>query len=557
MIFDDVIVCLLFIAAEHYATADDHLAEPFFVTTEESSLFQAAYPEIVALHQMEKLEICKAKKKGELEASSIVLLHQREMSLHNILIVSLGKKTTLRECSTENSEVADLLSRLKLQSACETYPDCDSKLDSETAFNNQMLPKNESLSQGPTVAGNVSATVVKNQNVPSVLLITPPQNAERECSSLSAQVDFKNQPVDPYSSSATTDLQLSGIDWEGTSFSMPPKHVNGSDSESDTCSTSVSQHSPLHHKTAEIMPNSNSIKYDQDSPSSVASLVSNRNSPEGQNHLIQKQPAFRAFSMSTNASLQMVKQVVKQVKGVASPKTEFSSSSAQLNASTWETENVLSEKYPQGHESQNPQGVLKTIEIPVQAAPKPIGSSSAASKGLCIGTVESTCSAKVLLRLPLKPTEVFANGEVRKQSGQTAFKSSLKKSVCQNGDSSEDSDDENMKRRKPRKGSKWHRKDNLVLLKDKSYDKRSSHESVLRIKLRREEPEFQVISPDTPGKEHPKLSSIVQVRNSPRPTEPVLSMHYPHLQESGSDSEVWVRSPLPLSQRLKLRMQSH
>lgn len=57
--------CLLCIYPEHFATADDQPVEAVLITTEESSLFQAAYPEIVALYQMEKLEICKEKKKGE------------------------------------------------------------------------------------------------------------------------------------------------------------------------------------------------------------------------------------------------------------------------------------------------------------------------------------------------------------------------------------------------------------------------------------------------------------------------------------------------------------
>lgn len=57
--------CHLCIYPEHFATADDQPVEPFLITIEESSLFQAAYPEIVALYQMEKLEIGKEKKKGE------------------------------------------------------------------------------------------------------------------------------------------------------------------------------------------------------------------------------------------------------------------------------------------------------------------------------------------------------------------------------------------------------------------------------------------------------------------------------------------------------------
>ncbi|KAL8172907.1 UNVERIFIED_CONTAM: hypothetical protein K2H54_032160 [Gekko kuhli] len=111
---------------EHFATADDQSVEPFLITIEESSLFQAAYPEIVALYQMEKLEICKEKKKGKK--------------------AKLKKKEDL----AADGEVADLLSRLDLQSSCEILPDHNPKYDFKP--DRQVLPNPNSKSQVPFVS---------------------------------------------------------------------------------------------------------------------------------------------------------------------------------------------------------------------------------------------------------------------------------------------------------------------------------------------------------------------------------------------------------------------
>ncbi|KAG8124299.1 hypothetical protein E2320_019619 [Naja naja] len=49
---------------DHYcATTEDQPAYPFLITIEESTLFEAAYPEVVALYQMERLKIGQEKKK--------------------------------------------------------------------------------------------------------------------------------------------------------------------------------------------------------------------------------------------------------------------------------------------------------------------------------------------------------------------------------------------------------------------------------------------------------------------------------------------------------------
>lgn len=83
------IICLLFIATEHFATADGELTEPFFITIEESSLFQAAYPEIVAQYQMEKLDICKEKRRGKLGASRSALIYVTEKPSFIIFLLFL------------------------------------------------------------------------------------------------------------------------------------------------------------------------------------------------------------------------------------------------------------------------------------------------------------------------------------------------------------------------------------------------------------------------------------------------------------------------------------
>lgn len=54
-----------FIVLEHYVDAEDEPGELFVITVEEASLFQAAYPDVVALHQMEKSEALAKKQRSK------------------------------------------------------------------------------------------------------------------------------------------------------------------------------------------------------------------------------------------------------------------------------------------------------------------------------------------------------------------------------------------------------------------------------------------------------------------------------------------------------------
>ncbi|XP_015279255.1 PREDICTED: flap endonuclease GEN homolog 1 [Gekko japonicus] len=515
---------------EHFATADDQSVEPFLITTEESSLFQAAYPEIIALYQMEKLEICKEKKKGKK--------------------AKLKKKEDL----AANGEVADLLSRLNLQSSCEIFPDRNPKYDFKSDC--QVLPTPNCKSQVPFVSVSFSAEVLSSQNSPSPLLASPPQNARDECNFggyLSSQIEFIDSSMDSCASSAITNLPLGDIDWEGTSFSISPAPVNNSCSESEwrTHSNSTGHRGPRHCKTTDIIPLfSNSVQCNQDPPRSVECSVSgSSNLPEGQNcssskgQVILKLSALESFSRDPEVSLLGPLQMTEQTKGTSSPEGEFSNVLAQQNDSLQRTEIVLPKKYPREFSLEN------NIKLPKQSeyvSQKPTSSSMSRSVSLCIETVEPTHSGNEPVMMFPEPTKDLDNCQMREDFAQMSVKNSLK-SVCQSGySSSEESDGGNVEvRRKAPGGPQWQKKRSLVQLKDNCRVKRSDSKSELEIKLK-----GKVSGADLLAEEHPKPASVAHVHSSPSPINVACS----YLQDSGSEADVWADSPLPLSERLKLRL---
>ncbi|XP_062981911.1 flap endonuclease GEN homolog 1 [Elgaria multicarinata webbii] len=517
---------------DHYAAADDQRVEPFLITIEESTLFQAAYPEVVALYQMERLEICKEKKKGK------------------------KNKRRERECLAGDGEVADLLSRLNLQSTCETFPSGDPKFDFKTVSDFQKFPPKGSESQGPSVMADRSTAAVQSQKNLSSLLVTTSQSTENVCNhggSLNSQAELAQLPAASYASSVVSELQLSDIDWDGTSFSSSPAHVNiacCSEAESVTCSRSKWQTSPPHCKTAQVItPHSDSVPYNPDLPNSVGCSALDGDFPKGQSDLslkeevIQKPSALAAFSNATDVSLLSALQMVEEIKGTSSPKGVFSSPSAQLKDSAQEIENVsLSEKYPGGLSLQGYKEALLSTENPVQAAKKPAA--------LCSETLEQPCLEMKPLTMSPKSTKVLDNCQIGKNCAPTILKIPLKKSVCQNGYSSEDSDGEMINgKRKGCSIPKWQRKCNLVQQKDSNGAERNNGKSALEIPPREKEP---ALGTDSSAEEHP----VAHTHNSPRATECELGGFYPYLQDSEGDSDVCLDSPLPLSERLKLRLQS-
>ncbi|KAH0621958.1 hypothetical protein JD844_023743 [Phrynosoma platyrhinos] len=527
---------------QHYATADDKPEEPFITTIEEAMLFQAAYPEVVALYQMEKLDICKEKKKG--------------------------KKTKLKEkeCLAGDSEVANLLSQLNLQSAYETFPCKDKKSDLKTDSSFTILPEKDSESQGPPVISQWSIPVGQSQKPSSALFMNASQNTKEECNlggPVSSQAEFRKQSAAFPASSAIANLQLSGIGWEETSFSVSPIHVDVAyylESESHTCTNSIRPHSLLFCEPAKtIMPSSDSVHYHPDLPSSVDCSASGNDLRKRQSDVSLKEEAIlepsilEAFSMAADtaplSALQMVEQIVRTV----SPREAFSSLSFQLNDSTQKAENVaLTVKNPRRFNPQNKE-TFRSSKNPIQAKERLIDSDTCASVGLCREMLGLTCLENKPQALPLRSTEGIDHCQFRKTFRPPILKSLLKKSVCQNSYSSEDSDSENMEeKKKGHRMPKWQKKCDLVRSENKYIDKTGDSQFVQEIQQRREEPEHKALAMGFSVTEQ----STVPIPNPPRLTECKPRRPNPSLEENGSDSDGWVNSPLPLSERLKLRMQN-
>lgn len=59
---------------EHYVDAEDEPMDLHVVTIEEESLFQAAYPDVVSLYQMEKSEALTKKQKSKFKSFYLINL---------------------------------------------------------------------------------------------------------------------------------------------------------------------------------------------------------------------------------------------------------------------------------------------------------------------------------------------------------------------------------------------------------------------------------------------------------------------------------------------------
>ncbi|XP_053236900.1 flap endonuclease GEN homolog 1 isoform X3 [Podarcis raffonei] len=511
---------------DHYATADDQPAEPFLITTEEASLFEAAYPEVVARYHMEKLEICKERNKGK------------------------KKKPKERERLAGDSEITDLLSRLNMRSDEETFPGKDPKPPFTTVSGFQTVPEKGSKIQGLPVTTHFPTAVTQSQNPPSTLVATTLQNTEYNCIPNGSP---SSQPENLHASSQIAHLQLSDIDWEGTSFSISPKRVNiaCSESESDASNNFPSQHSSLHCKTAEIIPPSlNSVRYDPNLPGSEECSVSKIDLHKGQNDLssqeraILKPSALEASPSLSDMSLLNSLQMVEQINVTSSPEGKAPSLSAQLNDSAQEVESILPGKCLRGLGLPN---LLKNYENPARASDNLTSPGTSVSLGA--RTLKPTCLGNKSPRLSCKSTEVLDSCQVRGKPLPATHKSSLKKSVCQKIYSSEDSDDENVKgRKKAHRSPKWRRKGRVVQLKDKCRDKRSSHELVAEVVPGENSLKGPAIN--LPVEELP----IAHIHNSLTLSESKLCQSSPPLQ--ASEAAAWADSPLPLAERLKLRLQS-
>ncbi|XP_036118695.1 flap endonuclease GEN homolog 1 isoform X1 [Molossus molossus] len=176
---------------EHYAIEDDH-GELVLQTIEEESLFEAAFPEIVAVYQKQKLEI-KEKKKKSMKAKP------KENYLPKTDDVSFQSLITLKPTSEISSKQNSQLN-LKL------FPDSTLPQESLSASLNSLLLSEDALCLNTQEQFISSSKPLAMQKAVSKSLISE-----------SSQPSISSQNV-----TAIDDLHLSTIDWDGTSFSNSP-----------------------------------------------------------------------------------------------------------------------------------------------------------------------------------------------------------------------------------------------------------------------------------------------------------------------------------------------
>ncbi|XP_075856680.1 flap endonuclease GEN homolog 1 [Microcebus murinus] len=180
---------------EHYAV-EDKQHEESVLTIEEESLFEAAYPEIVAVYQKQKLEIKKKKQKS--------------------------MKITPKENNLpESDDVVSFKSHMTLKPTCEIFPKPNSNLDLEISPD-PTLPR-ESISASLNsllLPEDVPCLNTQEQQFissPRPLAIQQIKGVDKSLTSEHSQPSTSSHNM-----SVVADLHLSTIDWEGTSFSNSP-----------------------------------------------------------------------------------------------------------------------------------------------------------------------------------------------------------------------------------------------------------------------------------------------------------------------------------------------
>ncbi|EPY76040.1 flap endonuclease GEN 1-like protein [Camelus ferus] len=175
---------------EHYAMEDEH-GELVLQTIEEESLFEAAYPEIVAIYQKQKSEIKGKKQKG-------------------MKIKSKGSSLP------ESDTMMSFQSHTTFKPTCEIFSKQSSKLNLEI-FPDSMVPQESISASLDTLLLPEEAPCLDRQEQ---LVSSLRPSATQQIKAVTAE---SSQPsTSSHSISTIANLHLSTIDWEGTSFSNSP-----------------------------------------------------------------------------------------------------------------------------------------------------------------------------------------------------------------------------------------------------------------------------------------------------------------------------------------------
>ncbi|OXB84395.1 UNVERIFIED_CONTAM: hypothetical protein H355_010822 [Colinus virginianus] len=526
---------------EHYVDAEDEPVELYVVTVEEESLFQAAYPDVVALYQMEKSETLAKKQKN--------------------------KKSRLKEKELPDAsgEVTHLLSQINFRSTHDIIPVQDLESDTETPPEYQVYQRSTE-SKDPVIAAASCVTSVDVSESVALSLTASPCLHLRSMLTDSSVVPAQFTEYSGVPSSVTTDLQLGSIDRKGTFFSTSPScGCNTCDPATDL--TAYRKHScPLHHETVKDSSEYSGAAQSDEDHSLIAVDVLSDGHVEQLQHLSLSERILKKTSvpskpvLSEDVMQQEPFRYLKHTQAALKPDKGYLSSSCHLNKLVQDTKNVLPE--PCSIESAAPVSQEgDTLHELMQKGCNISCSAPLAPSGQTTEPLHMVCK---VLPLSQKPTNVAPVHNITKSHTEAAWKTSFK-SVCQSKcSSSEDSDEEIMNKNPVCKQKK--RQPNPGQLKkaftnkryNSSSSKNTNSDTALAVKGREKKNNFMQAGRNLSWEISPKDSSIVEVDCS-QSSEQLFqdTDSSPAQAESDVQISAWTDSPLPLSERLKIRLKSN
>ncbi|KAM6123461.1 flap endonuclease GEN homolog 1 [Pterocles gutturalis] len=529
---------------EHYVDAEDEPAELSVITVEEESLFQAAYPDVVALYQVEKSEILKKKQKTRKDGP-------KEKKLSNI-----------------DDEVSNLLSQMNLKSRFLPMQDSTSDINSS--------PEDE-MHQRSTESKDLalaSASCIKTVQIPAsaaaLPLAAPPYSlfprTLADSSILPAKLT-KNSAVSS-SSSVTAGLQLSSIAWDSTSLA----HRGDTRDAASDLTTCIKHSHPLGHETVRSSSEySDAMQSDQHHSDGADDVVSDDAVGQVQkwsiSERILKKTSILSKPLLSEGVMQMESlKCFKQTNEALNPDKDYGSSSCQLNKLVQGSKNVLSENYARESITHIYQDQQKKADSLAGVMQKDHNVSTSISPAVCGQTTETLHPECKMLPVFQKQADGVTGCHIKKPCIQTTGKTSFKKSVCQNRcSSSEDSDDGNMnknliyeqQKRQPNPGQFkkcfTKKRSNVVTSRTTNSD------SALIIKGKEKMANFKKAGNSFSLQVSPKPSSTEEVNCSQSLEQPLEKSGSGPTQQARSAvlTYAWADSPLPLSERLKGRIKSN
>ncbi|NWT65993.1 GEN endonuclease, partial [Prunella himalayana] len=514
---------------EHYVDPEDEPVELFVVTVEEESLFQAAYPDVVALYQVEKSDIVQKKQKK--------------------------KKDRPEEKELPNSydEISSLLSQINLKPTHRILPVQHSMSDTKTPPEDQTQQK----STGSKDVALPSASFVTTVHVSASAAALADSSVPSQCTKYSGISSSSFVPAA---------LQLSSTDGNGTSFSTSPAHGGDDCDPAADLTTCIKYSHPVSHETVRNSSEYSAVAQSDTHSDSEDDLFSN--GARGQleewslsERILNKAPV-PSQPLSEDAVQLESLNCFKQAKGTLNPDRNHVSSSCQLNNLVQENKNVLSENSASEsrlHIYQNANKKAGILAEMVQKDPSRSGSASLAWSGQTTETLHPGCG---VLPVSQKPADV-TGCHIKAACIETTWKASSKKSVCQNRcSSSEDSDDGHVdkilvyEQQKRQLNPDQFKK---CLTKKKSStitSKRTNSDSALTIRGNKKTTNLKKAVNSFSVQVAPKPSSVEEVNCSQSPERPIerLGSDPTEQDKSAVLTSVWTDSPLPLSERLKGRI---